>query len=480
MRYIDGIDRNRKIRFPEYIDDFINEENPVRIIDQFVKSLDMKELGFEKAEPSNKGRMPYDPRDLLKLYMYGYMNRIQSSRRLENEAGRNIEVMWLLRKLKPDAKTISNFRKDNKEGIKNVYKSLIKLCKQWDLFGNEVIAVDGSKFRASNSKKNNFNEKKLNRKIKYIEESIDKYEMTADKNDNEETNSRKLTKEEIKQRIAELKTRKNQYVRYKKQMEETGITEISTVDPDSRLMGVNNNGIDVCYNVQTVVDSKYNLIVDYDVINNPTDQGQLSKMSTKAKEVFEVESVKVLADKGYYNAEDLKECESKNIITYIAKQTFANSTGERAFYGDKFIYNKEDNIYLCPMGQTLKCVRKKLIDENTKTLNYKNKNACITCINKSKCTENKNGRTISRSIDQDFLDIVDKRKEENKELYRKRQNIVEHPFANTKRNFTFIQFLTRGLQSVKTEISLTFLGYNLKRIIKIVGGNEVNRRLRMV
>lgn len=478
MRYIEGVNRKRKIAFPEYIDDYITDDNQVRVIDAFVDSLDLGALGFKKAEDINTGRPGYNPADMLKLFMYGYMTRNTSSRRLEAEAGRNIEVMWLLRKLKPDNRTIAEFRKQNKEAIQKVFRQLVSLCKGWDLFGMEVVAVDGSKFRASNSKKNNFSEKSLNRKLKYIDEKLEEYMSELDKNDEDEVSSRVPDKEEIKKRVKELRRRKETYQKYNDELKEKGINEISTTDPDARQMAVNNNGVDVCYNVQTVVDSKHKLIVDCNVINNPADQGQLSEMAGSAKAVFGVESIKALADKGYYNADDLKVCEKEHIETYVSKQVFSNATGHREFYPDKFKYDKEKNVYICPAGHELGCTRKKVIDEKTKNLNYRNSKACKNCEYKDLCTKNKRGRTITRNIDQDFLDTVDSRTSGNKELYKMRQMIVEHPFGTIKRGWGISYFLTRGLESVKTEASLAFLAYNMVRVINILGVKELLKRLK--
>lgn len=359
MRYIEGVNRKRKISFPEYIDEYITENNPVRVIEAFVDSLDLVGLGFKDAEQITTGRPGYNPADMLKLFLYGYMNRVISSRRLEAEAGRNIELMWLLRKLKPDDRTIAEFRKQNKEAIQNVFHQLVALCKNWDLFGMEVVAVDGSKFKACNSKRNNFNKKSLSRKIKYIDEKLEEYMSELDQNDASEVSSRVAGKDEIKKRVKELRMRKETYQKYQDELKEKGISEISATDPDSRLMAVSNNGVDVCYNVQTVVDSKHKLVVDCNVINNPTDHGQLSEMAGRAKKLFEVESIKALADKGYYNTDDLKACEKEGIITYVAKQVFSNATGEREFYSHKFLYNKEKNIYICPAGYELSCAIKK-------------------------------------------------------------------------------------------------------------------------
>ncbi|WP_170138287.1 IS1182 family transposase, partial [Anaerobacterium chartisolvens] len=435
MGYIEGISRKRRITFPECIDEYITDNNPVRAIEAFVDSLDLEELGFKNKEDLNTGRPGYNPADMLKLFLYGYLNRIASSRRLEAEARRNIELMWLLRKLQPDYRTIAEFRKRNKEAIQRVFRQLVSLCKDWDLFGMEIVAVDGSKFRASNSKKNNFNKKSLERKIKYIDKKLQEYMSELDQNDGSEVSSRVADKEEISKRIRELRHRKETYENYQNELKNDGNTEISTTDPDARLMVTNNNGLNVCYNIQTAVDSKHSLVVDCNVINNPADQGQLSVMSGCAKDIFGVDSIKALADKGYYNADDLKECEKKGIETYVPKQVFANATGERDFYPDKFVYDKEKDVYICPAGYELICTRKKALSEKTKNLNYKNNNACNRCEFKKLCTKNKEGRTITRSIDQEFLDTVDYRTSENKELYRMRQTIVEHPFGTIKRGW---------------------------------------------
>jgi len=324
----------------------------------------------------NTGRPGYNPADMLKLFLYGYMNRIASSRRLEAEAGRNIELMWLLRKLKPDYSTIAEFRKQNKEAIQKVFHQLVSLCKKWDLFGMEVVAVDRSKFRACNSKKNNFNKKSLERKLKYIDEKLEEYMYELEENDDVEVSSRTPDKEEIKKKIKELRIRKETYQNYQVEVAEENINEISTTDPDARLMAVNNNGVDVCYNVQTVVDSKHKLIVDCDVINNPTDHGQLSEMGKRAKDIFEVDELKALADKGYYNADDLKKCEKEGITTYVSKQVFSNSTGERDFYVDKFKFDKDRKVYICPAGKELNSRRKRPLDEKTKEIVYRNHMAC--------------------------------------------------------------------------------------------------------
>ena len=476
MPYIKGEDRNQITLFPEAVDDYITPDNPVRVIEAFVDSLDMKELGFKRTTPNDVGRPAYDPRDLLKLYLYGYLNRIRSSRKLETEAGRNVELMWLLKKLKPDFKTIADFRKDNKKAIKNVFKQFNLLCKEWELFGCEVIAVDGSKFRACNSKRNNYNDKKIKRHLKYLDEKISNYLKELDSNDQEEADTHIPSAEEIKKRIEELKKRKAKYQAMQKEMKEKKIDEISTTDPDARLMKVNNNGVDVCYNVQTAIDQKNKLIVDYDVINNAADQGNLYEMAEKAKETLGVEEIKALADKGYYSTSDLKKCEGNKIETYVAKPKNTGSVANPDFHQDRFQYDQEQNIYICPAGQPLYPSRIRKIN-GVEYQDYKNFRACKQCKFKDQCTSSKKGRTISRNLYQELLDEIDKRTQENKELYAQRQMLAEHPFGTIKRIWGYSHFLTKGLESVKTESALSFLAYNLRRVINILGVEEMIRKL---
>lgn len=476
MRYIEGADRNQITLFPESIDEYICEDNPVRVIDEYVEQLDLGKLGFITA-CAMTGRPPYNKKDILKLYLYGYMNRIRSSRRLEHEAARNIEVIWLIRKLKPDFKTIADFRKDNKKGLKAVFRDFTKLCDEWELFGKELVAIDGTKFRASNSKRNNYNEKKLDRHIKYIEEKIDKYMQELDEGDNDESCDRKPDAGEIQKRIHELKERKEKHEANKKKLSESCENEISTIDPDARLMCNNNNNVDVSYNVQTTVDAKHKLIADFKVTNKPNDLGELDNMALRAKKLFGGKDFEALADKGYYKAEDLKKCVDNGITPYVTKQIYSNGTGDKDFYTDRFAYDKEKNTYLCPAGKELYYSRDKKKDQKVIGREYRNFEACKDCEFRERCTKSKNGRSICRHVDQDFLDTIDLATELNMDKYRLRQMIVEHPFGTVKRSWGAYYFLTRRKISVKTEISLTFLAYNLKRVINILGIQEILRRL---
>jgi transposase len=353
MGYIKGEDRKQNTLFPESFEDYISDNNPIRIIDEYVEQLDMKQLRFKRADCPDNGRPPYDPKDLLKLYLYGYLNRIRSSRRLEHETIRNIEVIWLLKKLQPDFKTIADFRKDNKKALKAAFRQFVHLCDEWQLFGKELLAIDGTKIRACNSKRNNFSAKKLERHIQYIDEKIDTYLQELEQQDMTEEADRKPTAEEVNQRIEELRNRKQKYEAYQKELEKTGENEISTTDADARLMCNNNNNVDVSYNVQATVDAKHKLVADFKITTKANDLGELDNMALRAKRLFQIKEFEVLADKGYYKAEDLKKCVEKHIIPYVTKQMYSNGTGDRDFYTDRFTYDKDRNLYLCPAGKEL-------------------------------------------------------------------------------------------------------------------------------
>jgi len=476
MGYIKGEDRNQTILFPESIDEYVSNNNSVRIIDEYINQLDLKSLLFNRAVTPSMGRPPYHPGDMLKLYLYGYLNRIRSSRRLEKESTRNLEVIWLIRRLKPDFKTIADFRKDNKRALKRVFRDFSKLCDKWELFGKELIAIDGSKFRACNSKKNNYNTKKLKRNIRYLDKKIEDYLNKLDHQDKLESSDRKPDTKEIIERIKQLKERKEKYESYQKKLKQSGETELSTTDPDSRLM-VNNNNVEVSYNVQISVDAKHKLIADFKVTSKPNDQGQLAPMVLRAKRLFH-KTFEVVADKGYYNALDLQKCTKKGITVYVSKQTYANATKDKAFYSDQFKYNKTKNSYLCPAGSELHCYRARRQAGKIIGYEYHNFAACKDCKFKVRCTTSKKGRYIFRQIRQDLLDRIDAQTRKNLEKYKLRQMIVEHPFGTIKRGWGAYYFLTRRRVSVSAETSLSFLAYNLKRVINILGTEEILRRLR--
>lgn len=477
MGYIQGINRDQLTILPECLDDYIGEDNYTRIIDAFVESLELKEMNFLKVTPAKEGRPPYNPRDLLKLYIYGYMNRIRSSRRLEKETTRNLELIWLINKLHPDFKTIADFRKDNKEAIKEVFKRFVLLCKGWSLYGKELITVDSSKFKAWNSKKKNFNTAKLDKKIKDIDQKIDEYLAELDENDEKEPKEREITAEEIKKRIEQLKQKQIKYEEYKKVIKESGETQLSLTDSEARSM-VNNQKVEVCYSVQTTVEEKNKLILDYEVTNDTREQGHLSVMGNRAKEILEVETIEALADKGYYLAVDIKQCVDDKINPYIPKPENPNApTQEEGFRTKNFQYDQARDLYICP-GKAELTLNGTFKKDGKTFKRYNNRSACKVCKLKARCNSaTRNGRNIDRWEHQEILDQVEHQTKTNWEKYRKRQSIVEHPFGTIKRGFDAYYLLTKGKSSVGAEIGLTYLTYNLKRVIKILGVKELITRL---
>jgi transposase len=465
MRYIKGTDRDQVILFPEVIDDYITEENAVRFIDAFVESLDLKELGFKHAELNPTGRPPYNPSDLLKLYIYGYLNRVRSSRFLEKECKKNVEVMWLLKKLTPDFKTIADFRKDNKDAIKKIFKEFVILCKKLDLFGGELVAIDGSKFKAVNSKKRNFNEATLQKKLKDIDEKIEAYFKELEINDNSEATISSDDARGLKNKIEILKDRKEEYQELLKKLKESGKSQISLTDPDSRKM-LSNQAMEICYNVQVTVDEKNKLILDYEVTNENDDSSHLSEMSERAKQILEVDKLEVLADANYYEAEEIKKCVDNGIIPYIPERNNeVRKDIDPSFYKSKFRYNKEKDIYICPAGNELRFFG--AYSARMERLYRSDK--CDNCQLRSRCTSNKRGRILTRWEHEDVLDDMRKRIKENKDKVKKRKELAEHPFGTIKRAFNQGYMLLKRLPKVGTEASLTMLAYDITRVINIVG-----------
>jgi len=352
MSHIRGIDRLQVLLFPQALDDYIAQDNPVRFIDAFVLSLDLAQLGFTRVTPAPTGRPAYDPAQLLKLYLYGYLNRVRSSRMLERETGRNVEVMWLLGKLTPNFKTIADFRKDNLTAIKAVCREFTLLCKKLDLFGGDLVAIDGSKFRAVNNRKRNFNPTKLARLIQSIDERIALYLAQMEQQDKAEPQGVKISVEELRVKINQLTERKKFHQRLVEELKDSRRQELSLTDADSRLMSVG-QGVDVCYNVQTAVDDKHKLIIHHEVTNAHTDQENLVLMATTAKQVLGAETLEVVADKGYYSGEEIKKCEDQGIVTYIPKAHVSSKLKKELFTKEEFRYDALTDTYLCPAGEQL-------------------------------------------------------------------------------------------------------------------------------
>lgn len=480
MEYIQGEPRDQVKLFTQTLDELVSQDNAVRFIEEFVNTLNLKELGFTHTQEKTVGCNSYDPADMLKLYIFGYTNGIRSSRKLELETHRDIELMWLLKTLKPDYKTISNFRKDNEKGIKNVFKAFVIFCKEINLLGKELIAIDGSKFKAVNSRKRNYNKKSITKIMENIDKQIEKYLEELAENDLKSSNKYIPTKNEIERKINKLRERKNELKELEKQLIESGQTQISLTDPDSKLM-VSNGKKDVCYNNQIAVDDKHNLIVNVEVTNDTDDHQQLSNMAISTKEILGVETLESLADKGYFNRLEIKECLENGIIPYIAKpedNEYKSGIPAPNFSLSKFKYLEKDNVYLCPCEKQLEYTR----TVNIRGVNYKTytSKACLGCKSKSLCTKAKNSRIIYRWEDEHIIDDMQQRMKENKSKYKKRQAIVEHPFGTIKRAMNQGYMLTKCIVNVATEMNLTALAYNIKRIISILGVKNLVEALRML
>jgi len=479
MDHVQGFDRNQEILFPVRIDDYIEEENLVRFIEAFVALLDLTLLGFTHAEIKTTGRPSYNPSDILKLYIYGYLNTIRSSRKLEKETHRNVEVMWLLKKLTPDHKTIAEFRKNNAGPIRKVFKEFVFFCKELGLYGGETVGIDGSKFKAVNSKKRNFNEDKLVRKLKDIEEKIDAYLKELEDNDKNESSFKQPDAKEIKEKIKQLEDRKSEYQELLRKLEETGEKQVSTTDPDSRMM-LNNQKFDVCYNVQTTIDDKNNLIVDFEVTNDPNDKKQLNEMAGRAKDILEVDSLDVLADKGYYNPDEIKKCVDNNTIPYIPepkpKQTTEESFPKPGFCDCDFKYEASRDVYTCPGGRDL--TFSVISEKNNKMMKEYRSDSCSSCESKSRCIRNKNGRVIFRWEHEEILDDMRQRVKDKKDVVKKRNCMCEHPFGTIKRGFNQGYLLLKGFRKVGGEIGFTMLAYNLRRVSNILGVSKLMESLK--
>jgi transposase len=473
MGFVQGIHREQMVMFPESLDEYIGEDNPVRFIDAFVDSLDLRALGFERSVPKETGRPPYHPGDLLKLYVYGYLNRIRSSRKLETEANRNVEVMWLLGRLAPDFTTIADFRRDNGQAIRAVYGEFTVLCRGLGLYGGELVAIDGSKFKAVNSRDRNFTERKLKRLKQRAEAKIERYMQELDENDADERDSEKPTAEELREKIEWLKQRSAVYNELQEQMDESGESQVSLTDPDARSMWVGESrGTEVAYNVQISVDAKHKLIVDHEVTNEGNDKKQLSSMAIRAKELLEIESLEVVADAGYYNSQEIGDCAQGGIVPYIPQVNSSNNRAAGRYAKKDFRYDAENDCYWCPAGKALLYSRSQTTRHGRKVRFYVCKR-CNECAVKHKCTRNDRGRRIERWVDEELLEEMARRVRSEPDKVKRRKSIVEHPFGTIKRSMNQGYFLTRRLCNVRTEMSLTMLAYNIKRVIRLKGTQEL-------
>lgn len=463
------------------LDCLIAADNPVRVIDVFVDVLDLQVLGFKKVKAKLEGRPPYEAKDMLKLYYYGYLNRIRSSRKLEAECIRNVEVWWLLHQLTPAYHTIADFRKENSKAFKQAFKMFIGFLKGENMFGGELIAVDGTKLRAQNNKKNTFNENRLVKSLAYIDAKAEEYIKELDNCDAlEDKEAAELKKKDVTKKVKQLADRKKSYNELLKKLKESGEKQISLVDEDSRSLPIKDGITDVCYNVQAVGDSKHSLIAAFDVVNT-TDQGQLSIMAGKAMEALGVEQITAAADKGYHVGKDLNECKEKQITTIVAYPERRNKDIDAAYQTDKFAYNEQQDNYTCPAGAVLTTnghsyEKKKKGRASYFVKKYETSN-CSVCPFKLLCTKAKN-RIIERSEWQDIIDENNRRVDENPDEYKKRQQINEHPFGTLKRSWGYTYTLLKGLQKVGGEMAIIFTMYNLRRVMSILGIKGVIERLK--
>ena len=467
-RFIEGVDRAQTTLLPECLDDWVYESNPVRAVDAFVDALELAELGFKDVEPAATGRPGYHPSPLLKLYIYGYLNRIQSSRRLEREAIRNLEVIWLLQRLAPDDKTIADFRKDNGQAIKKVCAKFVELCRQMGLLTKASVAIDGSKFKAVNTRDKNFTKGKVERRRQQLEESVARYLSqldTADLQEPSETLAGKTT--HLKEKLAKLAAEMQKLEAYEKAMLASPDQQISLTDPDCRSMATSGRGSGVVgYNVQVAVDTENHLIIAHEVTNSGSDRAQLANMATQAKAVLGVDTLEAVADRGYYSGEEIKACDDAGIAVTLPKPNTTGMEAKGQFGKQDFAYLAEQDAYRCPAGQFLAYWLTTVDGERT-IRRYTTK-ACGSCQLKERCTKARN-RVISRWEHEHVMEAAQKRLDEDPQAMRQRRETVEHPFGTLKMRMGATHFLMKRMTNVATEMALSVLAYNLTRVMNIMG-----------
>ena len=464
--FIEGADRHQTTLFPECLDDYVAEESAVRGIDVFVDELDLSGLGF-RAEANETGRPGYHPATMLKLYIYGYLNRVQSSRRLEREAQRNVELMWLTGRLSPDFKTIADFRKDNGDAIRLVCREFVMLCRKLQLFSKAFVAIDGSKFKAVNNRDRNFTKAKLKRRLQQIDESVERYLAEIASADRQESAVSEDKSQRLKDKIEILKEEIGRLKKLEVRLEERPDHQISLTAPDARSMATSGRGSGmVGYNVQTAVDTKSHLIVSHEVTNVGHDRTQLSNMAAQAKAALGKEKLTVVADRGYFSGEEILACDKAGITTYLPKPQTSGNQAKGLFGKRDFIYHPEEDEYQCPAGERL--IYRFTGEEKGKQIRRYWSSACPRCPLKSQCTTGAY-RRVSRWEHEAVVEAVQERLDREPERMRVRRETVEHPFASIKSAMGASHFLMRTLKHVGTEMSLHVLAYNLKRVMHIMG-----------
>src|SRR6202453_4316341 len=474
MPHISGHDRSQTLLLPERVDDYVGPENPVRFIDAFVEGLDLAAAGFGRVTCNATGRPGYAPTDLLKLYIYGYLNRIRSSRRLEAETHRNIEVIWLLRHLKPDFKTIADFRSDNRRAFRPIFRQFVLLCRQLDLFGRELLAVDGSRIKAVNNKDRNFTRASLQKFIDLADAKLDDYLQRLDQSDASEIKTGGSRVKNLAEKIAAIGKRRTRCKAMLAELDRTGEDQISLTDPDSRAMAAHTR-VAVGYNAQVAVDAKNKMIVEQAVTNQVVDMGLLTQTAEPARDILGVETIDVVADRGYFKAEDIEACEKAGCIPHVPKPQRGSSVRQGFFRKDEFRYDPDRDAYICPAGQLLRPIRHGRLRDLAK-IDYGAPKACRDCPLRARCTNDV--RSVSRLENEGVLDRMAERLKARPQILDRRREVVEHPFGSIKQWMYQGAFLMRGLENVRAEFSLTALVYNLRRALNVLGVGPMTAALR--
>ena len=467
-RFVQGQDRAQATLLPECLEDWIGEDNPVRVIDAFVDALDLGEIGFAGVEPAATGRPSYHPSVLLKLYIYGYLNRIQSSRRLEREAGRNLEVLWLLRRLAPDHKTIADFRTDNGPALRKVCARFVELCREMGLLTSTSVAIDGSKFKAVNNRDKNYTEGKVARRWAQLEESVARYLSQLDTADRQEPSEALAIKAlHLKEKMAKLESEMGKLSAHEHAMLMSADKQVSLTDPDSRSMATSGRGSGVVgYNVQTVVETEHHLIITHDVTNTGSDRGQLARMGKMAQAVLRADRIEAVADRGYFNSPEILECHEAGITVTLPKPMTSGAKSEGRFGKQDFVYIAAEDVYRCPAGERL--TYRYSNEEAGKVMRRYWTSACPKCPLKSKCTTGSE-RRIPRWEHEHLLEAVQERLDRDPDAMRRRRETVEHPFGTIKARMGATHFLCKTLPKVAAEMALHVLAYNLTRVMNIMG-----------
>jgi len=468
MAHLSGDDRSQLLLLPDSVDDYVGPDNVVRFIDAFVDGLDLKAAGFGRVQAKGTGRPGYDPADLLKLYIYGYLNRVRSSRRLEIETRRNLEVIWLLRRLTPDFKTIADFRRDNRSAFRQVFREFVVLCRELDLFGRELIAVDGTRIKAVNSRERNFSKAKLAKAMAESDERLARYLKQLDDADKDGGDAPEGgTVERLQEKIAAIRERRERLEGHGKALAESGEDQISLTDPDARAMH-SSSRIGVGYNIQIAVDTKHKLIAEQQVHNKVSDLGLLTETAKAAREILDVEKIDAVADRGYFKIEDIEASEVAGIVPYVPKPQRGSAVAKGFFSKDQFRYDADADTYICPGGAALRRARSRPVRNDVRLFDYGNAAACKSCAIKARCTDAAS-RKVTRYENEAVLDRMAKRLVARPGVLDQRRESVEHPFGSVKQWMGQGAFLMRRLENVRAEFSLTAIAYNLRRAITLVG-----------